>query len=194
MGKHGSYPRVHRDFYPTPARVVQALAETIDLVGRRTWEPAAGTGQLATALRLHGAKVYATDIQQRGFPLAQVMDFVTAPTPAEFDFDSIITNPPFGKRGQLAEKFIEVGLHHTMPRGGMLALLLPVDFDSAKSRRKFFGDCPNFMAKIVLTQRIVWFEHAGKRANPKENSAWFIWQCPLLQQIRQQPIVLYAPR
>jgi hypothetical protein len=193
MGKHETgYPRIHRDHYPTPSWVVEALAEKVDLIGRRIWEPAAGTGQMVTALRLHGAKVYATDIEQRRFPLDQVLDFISAPTP-KFDFDTIATNPPFGSQGKTAETFIEVGLGHITKRGGTLALLLPVDFDSAKTRHRFFADCPSFAAKIVLTQRVAWFERPdGERANPKENSTWFLWQCPLLQ-IRQPPIVLYAP-
>jgi hypothetical protein len=72
-------------------------------------------------------------------------------------------------------------------------LLLPCDFDSAKTRASYFGDSPHFVGKIVLRQRIVWFKRDdGERENPKENSAWFLWGRSLLR-IHRPPIILYAP-
>ena len=48
MGKHeNGYVRVDKDFYPTPAWVVEALAEHVDLRGRTVWEPACGDGRLS---------------------------------------------------------------------------------------------------------------------------------------------------
>ena len=52
--------------------------------------------------------------------------------------------------------FIEAGLRQ-LPIGAILALLLPCDFDSGKTRARYFRDCPHFVGKIVLTQRVVWF-------------------------------------
>jgi hypothetical protein len=40
MGKHGSMPRMPRDFYPTPSWVTEVLAEHVELAGKRIWEPA----------------------------------------------------------------------------------------------------------------------------------------------------------
>src|SRR5262249_50868523 len=106
--------------------------------------------------------------------------------------DAIITNPPFGQGGKLATAFIEAGLQR-LPVGAMLALLLPCDFDSAKTRARYFGDCPEFVGKIVLRQRIAWFARSdGTREAPKETHAWFLWgRSPL--RIRRQPVILYAP-
>jgi len=71
--------------------------------------------------------------------------------------------------------------------------LLPCDFDSAKTRVRYFGDCPEFVGKIVLRERIVWFQRSdGVREAPKENSAWFLWERSPLR-IRRQPVILYAP-
>jgi hypothetical protein len=71
--------------------------------------------------------------------------------------------------------------------------LLPCDFDSAKTRARYFGDCPEFVGKIVLRERIVWFQRSdGIREAPKENSAWFLWERSPLR-IRRQPVILYAP-
>jgi hypothetical protein len=107
-------------------------------------------------------------------------------------FDAIITNPPQGPRNSLAEAFVAAGLRH-IGRGGLLALLLPSDFDSAARRRPLFHGCPWFTAKIVLTRRIVWFERAdGVREAPKENHAWFLWQRTPLR-VPAPPRVLYGP-
>src|SRR5262249_11154963 len=107
-------------------------------------------------------------------------------------FDMSATNPPFGQGGRQATAFIEVGLRR-LPVDATLALLLPCDFDSAKTRVRYFGDCPEFVGKIVLRERIVWFQRSdGIREAPKENSAWFLWERSPLR-IRHQPVILYAP-
>jgi hypothetical protein len=192
MGKHEtSYARVERDLYPTPAWVIAALAEHLHLRGRRVWEPAAGNGQMTEALRAAGAQVYATDIADHGYAgLDLVLDFLSGERPT--DFDGIVTNPPFGPRGTLAEKFIATGLRHLIEIGSLLALLLPADFDSARTRSGLFGGCPHFVGKITLTRRVKWFEHEDKpNVTPKENSAWFIWSRAVLRC--GQPVILYAP-
>jgi hypothetical protein len=82
MGKHEtSYPRVERDHYPTPSWVVDALAEHVELVGKVVWECATGAGQMAEALKAAGATVYATDIARCGYPLDEVIDFLSTRNP-----------------------------------------------------------------------------------------------------------------
>jgi hypothetical protein len=196
MGKHETgYARVERDLYPTPSWVIGALAEHVDLTGLTVWEPACGDGRMAEALRGAGCKcVFATDIIDHGSPQDYVLDFLSgeAPPPLLDPIDLICTNPPFGQGGKLATAFIARGLER-IKRGGLLALLLPCDFDSAKTRSRYFGDCPEFVGKIVLRERIVWFQRSdGIREAPKENSAWFIWQRALFR-VRRPPIILYAP-
>jgi hypothetical protein len=194
MGKHETnYPRADRDYYPTPAWPVAALAEHVDLAGRNVWEPAAGSGSLARALVGLGATVFCSDVAEYGYPLDAIHDFTSVHDPVSVGrYDLTITNPPFGERGKLAEAFIAAGLRRIVG-GGSLCLLLPIDFVSAISRRRFFCNCPLFVAKIVLVRRIVWFERSdGIRAAPKENSAWFIWQHSALRT-RLPPLTLYAP-
>jgi hypothetical protein len=193
MGKHETgYARVERDLYPTPNWVVSALAEHVDLRGLTVWEPACGDGRMAEALRLQGcARVYTSDIVDRGTGQDEVLDFLSAHMPKLARFDMSATNPPFGQGGRQATAFIEVGLRR-LPVGATLALLLPCDFDSAKTRARYFGDCPEFVGKIVLRERIVWFQRSdGVREAPKENSAWLLWERSPLR-IRRQPVILYA--
>jgi len=205
MGKHETgYARVERDLYPTPDWVITAaLAEHLDLAGITAWEPACGDGRMVAPLVRAGCKcVFATDIVDHGDPQDDVLDFLSGETPPPLldPIDLIVTNPPFGERGKQATAFIEVGLsqitrprQHVIGNHAYLALLLPCDFDSAKTRTRYFGNCPEFVGKIVLRERIVWFQRDdGVREAPKENSAWFIWQRSLLR-IRRPPIILYAP-
>jgi hypothetical protein len=149
---------------------------------------------MAEALRQAGcAHVHTSDIVDHGNGQDEVLDFLSVQEPKISRFDLIVTNPPFGQGGRLATAFIDAGLTRVRQHGGILALLLPCDFDSAKTRARYFGDCPEFVGKIVLRQRVVWFQRSdGIREAPKENSAWFIWQRNLLR-VRRPPIILYAP-
>jgi hypothetical protein len=176
-----------RDFYPTPAWVTEALAEHVELAGKRILEPACGDGRIAEALRAAGARVCATDIEDRGYSrLQRLLDFTTHEFP-QFDGDGIVTNPPSGERNQLAARFVELAIER-IGDGGFVAMLLPNDFDCAAGRRHLFGDCRTFYAKLVLTRRIIWFEGPG--ASPKENHSWFIWRKPARSM---RPITLYGP-
>jgi hypothetical protein len=191
MGKHESnFERVERDLYPTPPWCIEALAEHVMLTDLSVWEPAAGNGQMAEALKAAGAKVHATDVHPYGYKLDRVLDFTSGMHRAE-RFDAIVTNPPFGSRAKLAEQFVEIGLRHIARDGGFLALLLPVDFDAAKSRMHLFAGCPHFAGKIILTKRIIWFANPDKREAPKENHGWFLWQRSLIRG--RQPVIRYAP-
>jgi hypothetical protein len=176
MGKHDSgYERVDKDFYPTPGWVTGALCEYVDLLGKQVWECACGNGRMSEPLKAAGAVVRSTDIEDRGYAgFDGRFDFLSAAEPL-FSFDSIVTNPAWGKDNRTAEAFVEIGLRRTEKRGS-LALLLPIDFDSGITRRKFFGDCPRFAGKLVLMRRVAWFSRTdGKREAPKENVAWYFW-------------------
>jgi hypothetical protein len=193
MGKHEiGYARVERDLYPTPAWVTKALLAHVELAGLTVWEPAAGKGDIVKVLRDSGARVVTSDIVDYGFSLDAILDFTTGQLPPP-PFTAIVTNPPGGLRNSLAERFVETGLKHLARGVGLLALLLPNDFDSAGRRRAFFADCRWFTAKITLTQRAVWFpRNDGMRAAPKENHAWFIWEHSRLHE-KRSPLILYAP-
>jgi hypothetical protein len=195
MSKHGNgYERVERDLYPTDdPRPIAALGEYFNFVRREIWEIAAGRGHMVKAILREGAaQVFATDIVQRDFPLDRTYDFIGG-EPAPTSIPVMITNPPLGQRGKLAEAFIDAGLPR-IGRRGMLALLLPCDFDSAVTRRKYFAECPLFAAKIVLTPgRIVWFKRTdGEREAPMENSAWYVWKRRYMRTRVGPPELHYA--
>jgi hypothetical protein len=192
MGKHeAGYPRIPRDLYPTPTWPIEALLEHVSVKGLHVLEPACGRGHMSEVLKAAGAIVHSTDIEDYGYVgFNGLADFTTF-NRIEFDLDAVITNPPFGPRGKLAEAFIKTGL--TIVGAGFMALLLPADFDSAKTRWHLFGDCPRFVGKIVLIRRIKWFDQPGRNKCPKENSAWFLWGNVGLKS-HPAPVIGYAPR
>jgi hypothetical protein len=125
------------------------------------WEPCAGGGKFAAALADEGFAVVATQT-----------DFLSHPVPRE-DIDAICTNPPYGadRQGKLACEFIRRALALDVR---VIAMLLRVDFDSARTRTDLFRDCERFAGKIVLLDRVEWFPRKGKNG-PSDNHAWFIW-------------------
>jgi hypothetical protein len=165
--RSSGYARKDHDLYQTPAWVTAAIVPHLRVLQvENIWEPAAGDGQMVTALRDNGFAVIATDITEG-------CDFLNGCTPPPA-YDAIVTNPPFGRdQGRTALKFIERALEFAKPRQGAVAMLLKVDFDSGSTRSHVFAECPAFAGKVVLTERIVWFE--PKIAQPSDNHAWYYW-------------------
>jgi hypothetical protein len=97
--------------------------------------------------------------------------------------DGICTNPPYGVSGRLACQFIA----HALELVPVVAMLLRVDFDSGKTRTNLFRDCKTFDRKIVLLDRIVWFERKGAQG-PSDNHCWLIWNV----RHRGPPTIGYA--
>lgn len=175
MNEHrvSGYKRVERDAYQTIERwPVDALCFSYPLPPR-IWEPAAGDGHMVRSLEANGFEVYATDI-------AQGKDFLSYRGVDLGNF-GIVSNPPFGERGKLAEQFIVRAL---VLSPTIVAMLLPSDFDHAASRQPLFRHRA-FAARINLTSRPRWFDGD---ATPKANFCWFVWD----HDNRARPIVTYA--
>lgn len=159
------YKRKKNDLYETPNWATEALIPYLPLRVHNVWEPSCGNGKIVDVLESAGYKVLGTD-------LARGCDFLDRSRAAYGNYDAIITNPPYKK----AQEFIEHALWMMEIQKGCVAMLLRHDFDSARSRRHLFADCPQWARKIVLTRRIVWFERKdGKKAAPSYNHAWYLW-------------------
>lgn len=113
------------------------------------------------------------------------------PAPINADFDyltmpcyqvSVATNPPFS----LAEQFTRKALRE-VERG--VAMLLPMAWDAAKTRRDLFENHP-FKAKYTLTKRIRWENLEQKKAGPSNNHAWFVWDW----SYQGKPFLGYLPK
>ena len=158
--RDSGYPRQADELYETPKWVAKVVAPWLRVQSvREIWEPAAGPGRLAAALWEEGFLVHATSANF----------FTTEKIPA---VDAIVTNPPYGRsrNGNVAAAFVRTALGMRIP---IVAMLMPVDFDSGKTRQDIFRHCSAFIGKIVLLDRIVFFQRPG--AAPSTNHAWFLW-------------------
>lgn len=178
--RHSEYKRQPNDLYETPAWVTEAVLPHIPSWVKHIWEPACGSGKMATVFRSAGYAVCATDITK-----GVKKDFLKhPPLPLEHKwrgYYGIITNPPYKQ----AREFIE----HALTCADFVAMMLPVNYDCAKTRQHLFGKCHDFDRKIILTKRIVFFERPG--AAPSENHAWYIWD--RTKTASATPLLVYAP-
>jgi hypothetical protein len=173
--RDSGFAREERDLYETPEWVTMALLPHLPIrltPGMAVYEPAAGKGKMVRALAEAGFVVDADDISQG-------RDFMVC---ARAQHNAIITNPPY----EFAAGFIRHALRLTAP-DRLFAMLLRTDFDHAKSRRPLFSGCQAFAKKVVLTQRIKWFEEST--GSPSFNHAWFIWDW----QHKGPPTLAYGP-
>lgn len=162
--RDSGYERKERDLYETPAWVTEALRPHLPRAPKLIWEPAAGNGKMANVLAKWDCGVVSSDIEPH--PLAYQADFLTCQI--HDGADAIITTPPY----ELATEFVQRALG-SVPKHGMVAMLLRTDFDHAKTRSHLFAKHPAFAKKVVLTKRIKWFEDS--KGQPSFNHAWFIW-------------------
>jgi hypothetical protein len=156
------YPRQLDELYETPPWVARVVVPYLHRHCRRRhiWAPADDPdSKLAQVLREEGFQVVATND-----------NFLARTAVPHVLVDSVCTNPPFGFGGRLAVQFII----HALELVPIAAMLLRIDFDSGKTRTGLFRDCTAFAHKIVLLDRIVWFEREGA-PGPSENHCWVIW-------------------
>lgn len=175
MTKRGpEYARQRNEKYFTPAWVTEALLDRERFYAAAMVDPAAGAGHIVDVLAARAGEENAAgwDIEPDRDDIIR-LNFLDVASP-NCDID-IVTNPPFGVGGRLAVQFIQAALNLTEWRGGKVAMLLPLAFDSAKGRKPLFADCPQFAGKYVLTQRIRWANLEQKAAGPMENHQWCIW-------------------
>ena len=158
------YKRIANDAYFTPEWVTRVLLDQVFLP-KNIWEPACGDGAIAKVLKETARNVYASDIANYGYGEPGLNFFAYKCIPA--GFNAIVTNPPYTQ----AEAFIKHALALTLPLGGMVAMLLRHDYDTAKRRASLWQE--PFRAKIVLTRRPNWT--ASRKASPRHNFSWYIW-------------------
>jgi hypothetical protein len=175
MSQRGSgYPRVPDEQYETITWPVLALLQHLPGINH-VWDPCdRGSGKLVDALLVRKINAYGTE-----------HDFLTI-TEAPCRTDAIITNPPYGerRRGEKAVAFVEHALTLEVP---YVAMLLRTVFDGAITRQHLFRNEPRFAFKLVLLNRIKWFDGPS---SPSDNHAWFVWN----QANKEMPTIRYISR
>ena len=157
--------------YFTAPWATKALLRHVDVCGLKVWEPAAGDHRCADVLVEHGANVLTSDIADYGRQHNLIFDFLQDDSVSPWSVDAIITNPPYGAGNRLAGAFCRLALARCY---GTVAMLLTANFDSGKTRMDLFGDNPRFHKKIVLVDRIRFFEGEGTMDGTTDH-AWFVW-------------------
>jgi len=170
------YARQRDDAYETPAWVTRVVVPYLRQHCRHVWDPANGPGsKIASVLRDEGFGTIATND-----------NFLVRTSPPDTDVDGVCTSPPYGYGGRLACQFIV----HALELVPVVVMLLRIDFDSGKTRTHLFRDCMAFDdRKIVLFDRITWFEREGA-SGPSENHSWYVWNL----RHRGPPAISYAGR
>lgn len=162
--------REKNDYYATDPALVDDLLyyEQFD---EYIWECACGGGHISEALkRRYGKTVFSTDLIHRGYEGQQPgsIDFLQRKSPWHGD---IITNPPYGKFGQLfVEKAMEL-----LTEEHKCAFLLKLLFLETQGRKKMFKKFPPKTIYVYSTRQSCW-----KNGKPMEGSsavcyAWYIW-------------------
>jgi hypothetical protein len=171
------YARIAHERYETheswPVLALLTQLPNIDWA----WDPADdGAGHLIATLHRQGVKAVGSG-----------PDFLSMTEPPMAGVTDIITNPPLGpsRKGELARAFIEHALQLPVRR---VAMLLPIDFDSALSRQHLFRYCPAFSGKLVLLNRIRWVP--GSTGSPSSNHRWMLWD----QTNEDLPTIRYVSR
>ena len=111
------------------------------------WECAFGEGDLSNSLNKRGFNVVGTPDY----------DFLKENSDNIFEFDCIITNPPFSLKDKFLERCFEIGKP--------FALLLPITALEGKFRQKLYRE--NGIQLILFDKRVSYLNHKG------DGSCWF---------------------
>jgi methylase of polypeptide subunit release factors len=123
-------------------------------------------------LAMFGAHVTTSDVERYERDHNYILDFINSTLLAPAPFDAIITNPPYGSGNRMAVNFTRVALSVC---NGWVAMLLTAKFDWGSTRVDMFRDCARFHKKIVLIDRLRFFD-GPDAIDGTEDHAWFIWR------------------
>lgn len=182
---HSKEERQEHDYYATDPKAVEILLEK-EKFCPYVWECACGEGHISEVLKKAGYNVKSTDLIDRGYVGAEVLDFLKVKKEdIQNDFSrDIITNPPY----KFAKEFVEHALDISMG-GTKIAMFLKLTFLESKSRKKLFEKYPPKII-YVSSSRLQCakngdFEKFSKGAGTAVAYAWFIWE----KGFKDNPIV-----
>lgn len=170
---HTANEREDNDYYATDPTAIDKLLAA-EKPYRIIWECACGQGHLSERLKQNGYMVFSSDLIDRGYPGAQVKDFLTAnPPPCTCD---ILTNPPY----KYAKEFVLRALDLVKP-GRKVYMFLKLTFLEGKARYiELFSKYPP-KTVYVFSERILCAKN-GEFQRMKDGGgsavayAWFVWE------------------
>lgn len=149
--------RREHDDYPTPRSLITELVARWVLPTMTVWEPCAGSGRLAEALRKRGCKVVATDITRHEdfFAYSDAL----APT--------LVTNPPFKHLRPFIDHAFDIGVRK-------MALVCPERLWACKKGRdQFRRHRPSRWVNLDWRENYLQIEGGS----PDRALAVAIWEC-----------------
>lgn len=135
---HTDKEREKNDFYATQPEAIDKLVGAIkNMLPKKVWECACGTGCLSDRLKDFGYDVVSSDLIDRGY--GDVADFLKT-TEMPTDCNCIITNPPY----KYAKEFVKHSLE-LLKEGGLCAMFLKTTFlEGQKRYDEIFSTTPPF--------------------------------------------------
>ena len=192
---NSNYDRIAGDHYATPEWVSEALLRNAKLRGP-IWEPCCGAGQMAEVLRRHDFEVVASDLNDYGYGRPGVD--IGACTRLPDGCRALVTNPPYSgvgtepRQGRAPAAMLDF-VRHTLalaePVGGQVALLVRLQWIAGQRAAALLSAAP-FVATIVLTQRISWFDYGARTNQAQHHHAWIL--VDYQQPTATTPALLFA--
>ena len=160
------------DYYATEPRAIEILLD-VEKFNHYVWECACGGGHMSDVLKDNRYNVRSSDIIDRGYAGAEVIDFLKV-TKNELSRD-IITNPPY----KYAKEFVEHALNIS-EQGVKIAMFLKLTFLESKSRKELFKQYPPKVI-YVSSSRLQCakngdFETYKKGVGTAVAYAWYVWE------------------
>ena len=149
--------RRSRDFYPTPYSIINVLLSRLEWPSTTVWEPCAGDGRLAGAMRFRGAEVVTHDIATGNDFFA--WDRAEAPT--------LITNPPFRLMRQFIDHAFDIGVER------MALVCAERLWACGKGHEQWNRHRPSRFANLTWRE-----DYLGKGGSPDRALAVSIWDSP----------------
>jgi len=172
VASYKKWERQPADLYPTPVDatesimpLIQTLQDHGHMPRNQVWEPACGDGRLSRVLEWHGLEVTSTDLREfPGYGTGGV-DFLKPGLHHCFNYDAIITNPPFSHS---VEFLIEA-----RAMAPIVIFLLKQNYWNTKGRLDIWdGHRPTFF--LPITWRLAFLP--DERGNsPLMDCAWCVW-------------------
>jgi hypothetical protein len=168
------------DYFPTPPWASRALVNDVlpqlgvafHTAGMTLWEPAAGGGHMVEALRPYFLEVFASDVYDYGYGYAVGSFIGQGPDVARCPFrpDLIVTNPPFNKALEFAERALETA------RVGVALLVRSAWAEGSERYRTLFKDRPPSMIAQFVERVAMVKGRWDPEASTATSYAWFIWR------------------
>lgn len=190
---YSGFARKPNDHYATPDWVTEALLRHVRLRGP-VWEPCCGTGAMAEVLSVNGYTVMASDLHDYGYGMPGVDIFACHAMAGECQ--SLVTNPPYGDTGSHKNQersptamldFVRHALSLVEGVNGQVALLVRFQWIAGKRAAALLSSAP-FVATVVLTKRIRWFDMGERTNTAQHHHAWIVFD---YQRTRGMPPSLY---